>query len=282
MSSENINPLKIKEQKAAYWSRPGAGETYNKNVTAETGVVKIKNIVEGNIVKKHIRGHILDAGTGSGRFAIELAMNIENKLVALDCSNEMLEICKKNAEIRNIKNIDYVKGDVENMIFPDNYFDSVVSITVVRHFPQWQSILKEYSRVLKPGGKLVFEMCSGNHIQMANKIWSRFGYENGDKSFYNYEAEVTYESLKEYLRSINIEIIDKYTYDFLNNNCFIKILTVNNLGYRAIIKIINLIFKVRVLARFMATLELNIFKKLPVCYSYNYMIIATKVIDCEN
>ncbi|HZW26149.1 MAG TPA: class I SAM-dependent methyltransferase [Gallionella sp.] len=276
MSTEIQNKNDIKKQKGDYWSRPGAGEIYEKGVSSIAGVIQIKNLVERAIVVKNAHGLILDAGTGSGRFAIPLARDPGNSVVALDYSNEMLEQNKKLSAQQGVNTIKYVQGDIEHLTFPDDHFDAVVSITVVRHFPQWQNILKEYVRVLKPGGKVVFEMCSADHIQMANRISPRFGFEHSDGSFVNYEAEVSYDDLSACLDSMGIDIEERITYDFFNSNCFIKLLTINKLGYRIFNKVFNLIFCIFPLPNLMAWLELNVLRYLPPAFSYNYMVVCRK------
>lgn len=50
--------------------------------------------------------------------------------------------------------------DVRDLkVFPDNYADEIISIHVVEHFWRWEvvDILKEWVRVLKPGGRLILE-----------------------------------------------------------------------------------------------------------------------------
>lgn len=50
-------------------------------------------------------------------------------------------------------------ADLRNLPFPDNYADEVMAIHVIEHFYRWEvdDLLKEWLRVLKPGGKLILE-----------------------------------------------------------------------------------------------------------------------------
>jgi ubiquinone/menaquinone biosynthesis C-methylase UbiE len=276
MNSEIRTDTDIKKQKGEYWSRPGAGAIYEQGVSSTAGIIQIKNLVERAIVLKNAHGHVLDAGTGSGRFARPLAHNPKNSVVALDFSNEMLAINKKLSEQEGISTIEFIQGDIEHLTFQNNQFDAVVSITVVRHFPQWQNILKEYIRVLKPGGKLVFEMCSADHIDMANRISSRFGVKHSDGSFASYEAEVSFAELKSWLEVNGIDVVERLTYDYFNSNCFIKLLTINKLGYRIFNRVFNQLFRIFPLQHLMAGIELHILRYLPPIFSYNYMVIGRK------
>lgn len=52
-----------------------------------------------------------------------------------------------------------IDADLKRLPFPDNYADQAAAIHVIEHFYQWEApeVLKEWLRVLKPGGKLILE-----------------------------------------------------------------------------------------------------------------------------
>jgi predicted SAM-dependent methyltransferase len=52
-----------------------------------------------------------------------------------------------------------VISDIRKLTFNDNYADEILSVHVIEHFWRWEvsDILKEWIRVLKPGGKLILE-----------------------------------------------------------------------------------------------------------------------------
>jgi len=266
----------IKQEKGAFWSREGAAAVYEENVSSSSPFIQMKNYVERAIVGAHARGRVLDAGTGTGRFAIRLAEAPGNTVVALDYSNEMLELNRRLSQHLRRGAIEYVRGDIENLPFPAADFDAVVSITVVRHFPQWQAILREYVRVLKPGGKLVFEMCSGDHIAAANRVSPRFGAEHSTDGFLSYEAEVKQDDLRRWLDSIGVDVLETKTYDFVNSNAFMKLAGVNQLGYRILLKGLKVVLGTASLWRAAAWLELRLLSKLSPVWSYNYMIVGRK------
>lgn len=106
---------------------------------------------------------ILDAGCGSGRGTVELSKVSKNgQMVALDlfesgediASRKLLE---KNLEIAGItERVRIVKGDVINLEFEDNTFDSAISVLLINNLGKAKlKGLKELFRVLKPGGKLL-------------------------------------------------------------------------------------------------------------------------------
>jgi SAM-dependent methyltransferase len=108
---------------------------------------------------------VLDAGCGAGRVTIELGKVLKNgQIVALDLFDPKVDsmsggkdLLEKNLEIAGISNsVRIVQGDVTNLEFEDNNFDSAVSALLLNNLgPAKLFGLKELFRVLKPGGKLL-------------------------------------------------------------------------------------------------------------------------------
>ncbi len=102
--------------------------------------------------------HVLDAGTGTGRFAIYLAQKGIN-VVAIDSSKEMIEIAKKKARQAGCQHrIQFILADIEALPFKDKSFDGACSIIVLIHFACRDYAISELSRVLKPGGIVVMDV----------------------------------------------------------------------------------------------------------------------------
>ena len=97
---------------------------------------------------------VLDAGCGAGHTALIFAPHVSH-VAAVDLSDAMLEECRTTAAARDITNIDFRVGDVENLDFADRSFDLVVSRYSAHHWPHPQLALAEFARVLRPGGKLI-------------------------------------------------------------------------------------------------------------------------------
>ncbi len=61
-------------------------------------------------------------------------------------------------------NVDFVGGDIEsdlrNLPFADDFADLIISVHVLEHFYRWEAdeVVSEWRRVLKPGGKIIFEL----------------------------------------------------------------------------------------------------------------------------
>nr|WP_237710151.1 class I SAM-dependent methyltransferase [Pyrococcus sp. ST04] len=96
---------------------------------------------------------VLEVGIGTGKTLKYYPKNIE--LYAVDGSIKMLEIAKKKAESLGI-NVNFFHADVENLPFPDNVFDYVVSSFVFCTVPNPERGMLEIKRVLKPGGRAIF------------------------------------------------------------------------------------------------------------------------------
>ncbi len=106
-------------------------------------------------LKKLRPGRILDLGCGNGAFLDKLSPNFEAG-VGVDLSAEMLKQAQKRAD-RNQK-LKFVKISGPEIPFADNSFDLVISTLAFRYL-DWDPILSEILRVLKPGGRfLVLDM----------------------------------------------------------------------------------------------------------------------------
>lgn len=64
----------------------------------------------------------------------------------------MIDKARKNATKRGYTNVEFIKGDIENMPLPDSFIDVVVSNCVLNLLPEKDRIFKEIYRVLKEGG----------------------------------------------------------------------------------------------------------------------------------
>jgi ubiquinone/menaquinone biosynthesis C-methylase UbiE len=98
---------------------------------------------------KDLKGYVLDAGCGDGRFLemYQNAIGIDNDFINLvECKGKGLK-CKY--------------GDVMQIPFPDNTFDGIVCSHVLEHTYNFGRAVEEFARVLKDGGKLVILLPSG-------------------------------------------------------------------------------------------------------------------------
>lgn len=94
---------------------------------------------------------VLDAGCGTGHTALAFAPRVA-EVVGIDLTEAMLVQARKLAKQRDLANVTFRRGDVERLPFPDASFDVVTSRYSAHHYPHPLAALKEFARVLKPGG----------------------------------------------------------------------------------------------------------------------------------
>ena len=99
-------------------------------------------------------GHFLDVGTGPAQIPILLAQRCPDiHITAVDLSEEMLKIARHHvAEANLTKQITLEHIDAKVLPYPDNYFDGLISNSIVHHIHDAISALKEMGRVVKQNG----------------------------------------------------------------------------------------------------------------------------------
>jgi len=77
----------------------------------------------------------------------------EGKAYGLDMTDEMLSLARKNAVEAGIENVEFLKGEMEDIPLPDDSVDVVISNCVVNLSADKPRVLAESFRVLRPGGR---------------------------------------------------------------------------------------------------------------------------------
>lgn len=97
---------------------------------------------------------VLDLGSGAGNdcFVSRALVGETGKVTGLDFTDAMLEKARKNNEKLGYSNIEFVKGDIENMPLPDDSYDVVISNCVLNLVPDKEKAFAQIFRVLKSGG----------------------------------------------------------------------------------------------------------------------------------
>jgi ubiquinone/menaquinone biosynthesis C-methylase UbiE len=101
---------------------------------------------------------VLEVGPGNGRFAIGAARRVgdKGKVVAIDIEPKMIERVRARAAAEGVTNIEARVADVYDLSFEDGAFDLIYMIAVIGEIPEPVRAMKEFYRVLKPNGSLVF------------------------------------------------------------------------------------------------------------------------------
>ena len=97
---------------------------------------------------------VLDLGSGAGNdcFVARAIVGETGKVTGIDFTDAMLTKAVANAKKLGFKNVEFIKGDIEEMPLADNQFDVIVSNCVLNLVPNKDKAFSEIYRVLKPTG----------------------------------------------------------------------------------------------------------------------------------
>ena len=107
---------------------------YNKIGSSYLDIrLRINNIEEINKLIDLLpqKGRILDAGCGTGLPAAKYLIENGFDVIGVDFSDEMLKLAK-----RNVPKADFIKQNITDLDFPDNYFDGLISLYAIIHIPR--------------------------------------------------------------------------------------------------------------------------------------------------
>ena len=98
---------------------------------------------------------VLDLGSGGGIDVLLSARRVGpmGKAYGLDMTDEMLALAEENKRKSGLTNVEFLKGEIENIPLPDNTVDVIVSNCVINLSGDKDRVLREAFRVLKPGGR---------------------------------------------------------------------------------------------------------------------------------
>lgn len=159
--------------------------------------------IKVNILKKNFK--VLEIGCFSGN---NLRYFLEKKIhcYGSEINSEMRNLCINNLKKLGYKSIKINIGDNENINFKSNYFDLLISINTI-HYSYGNNLekaVKEYARVIKKGGVLMFETPTPRHstVKKSKKI-TDFHFSWGDKGFRNKNPIGFINNLKKFKSILN-------------------------------------------------------------------------------
>ena len=125
-----------------------------------------------SILKPSPGQKVLDIAAGTGAFATACAQAVApgGRVMAIDLSAAMLEKARIKAQHQGLENIDFFNMDAEQLEFKKDYFNHGVCCFGLFFMPDMEKSLKEWVRVVKPGGSVVFTSFSDDSFQPMAKL----------------------------------------------------------------------------------------------------------------
>lgn len=153
----------------------GSYDTANNAMTFGLAHLWRKKVVKLSQTPKD--GTVLDCATGTGDLAIEFKKYLgqKSKVIGVDFCKEMLDLAPAKAKSKNL-DIDFQIGDVLNLQFEDESFNTVTIAYGIRNVENTVAGLNEMWRTIKPGGRLlVLETGEGQgFLSLPVKAYTKF------------------------------------------------------------------------------------------------------------
>jgi SAM-dependent methyltransferase len=108
------------------------------------------------LAELHVGVVVLELGGGGGIDVLLSARRVgpSGKAYGLDMTNEMLALARENQRKAGVTNVEFLKGEIEDIPLPDASVDVIISNCVINLSANKERVLREAYRVLKPGGRL--------------------------------------------------------------------------------------------------------------------------------
>jgi SAM-dependent methyltransferase len=99
---------------------------------------------------------VLDLGSGGGIDVLLSARRVgpSGKAYGLDMTDEMLALARENQRKAGVANVEFLKGEIEQIPLPDSSVDVIISNCVINLSADKDRVFAEAFRVLRPGGRL--------------------------------------------------------------------------------------------------------------------------------
>lgn len=178
------------------------------------GIIPTKSNVKHYITQQHIMRYVfasgyvkdkivLDVACGAGYGSHFLAIKGAKKVYGVDIDKNALKIART---YYSHPSVEYIRGDVLSLPFPDNFFDVIVSFETIEHILDTEKYISEIKRVLKPDGIFI---CSTPNIKYTmhpeyhvHEFYPEEFWELLERNFRNVEKYGQYISILQRFRDI--------------------------------------------------------------------------------
>lgn len=182
---------------------------YSDRMVVSESTNSLKNELEIGTIRRFATGpDIVDIGVGTGRAALPLVVD-GYRVTGIDSSQAMLDETRRLAAGAPIS---LKVGDLAALPCDDDTFDCAVALNVLVHFPTWRESLLEWQRVVRPGGRMVFDIHSLDHAHAAygadESRWPEALKRTQSKGdFMHYMSRVSVDELVEFANQAGLTIV---------------------------------------------------------------------------
>jgi ubiquinone/menaquinone biosynthesis C-methylase UbiE len=124
-------------------------------------------------LRLHRGAHVLDVCCGTGASALPAAQTVgpEGQVIAVDLADELLKLGQANAQAAALKCVEFRRGDMTALGFPDGHFDAVVCVFGIFFVPDMETQVAALWRIVRPGGQLAITTWGARFWSPAYEIW---------------------------------------------------------------------------------------------------------------
>ena len=116
---------------------------------------------------------VLDVGCGTGASALPAAEKVgpRGRVIAVDLAERLLEVARQKAERCGFTNMEFATADMEDLGYPDNHFDAVVSVFSIFFVSDMARQVRELWRMVRPGGQLAITTWGPRMLEPGTSAW---------------------------------------------------------------------------------------------------------------
>jgi ubiquinone/menaquinone biosynthesis C-methylase UbiE len=130
-----------------------------------------RRTVERLRLRRGVRVLDVCCGTGASALPAAQAIGFEGKVIAVDLAGELLKLGQAKAQAAGLPCVEFRRGDMTGLGFPDCHFDAVVCVFGIFFVPDMETQVAELWRMVRPGGQLAITTWGARFWSPAYEIW---------------------------------------------------------------------------------------------------------------